>query len=260
MQFYNISCNLTRTIICSVSCWNVVRFWNMVKEHIWFLPSYSPYAMFCKYSKAHNHGIFLGFIESSQCQMAGKHIALCQILWLLGATRTIGRTPNLCIGFPNIFWCKETNPSWQWGICHPSLKPWQGARITLDGRISPKDTFPRISMRYKLSTLQCQVAILMGWIGSNNSSPRSYKSHTHSGSTKISHFMTNTMATFTTRSQKSWWWRWVLGRSGCRGCPKGKQVSSQNQLHRTLKIPYQDSEILEYISQCRPCSTESQTC
>jgi hypothetical protein len=41
---------------------------------------HSPLAMFKKYSRQHNHGVYLGFIKPSECRMAGEHIAILRLL------------------------------------------------------------------------------------------------------------------------------------------------------------------------------------
>jgi len=41
---------------------------------------HSPSAMFKKYSRAHNKGVYIGFIKPSECRMAGEHIALLRLL------------------------------------------------------------------------------------------------------------------------------------------------------------------------------------
>jgi hypothetical protein len=48
---------------------------------------HGPHAIFQKYSKNTNRGIVVGFIKSSECQMAGEHIALCRLLHLKSALR-----------------------------------------------------------------------------------------------------------------------------------------------------------------------------
>jgi len=48
---------------------------------------HSPSAMFKKYSRAHNKGVYIGFIKPSECRMAGEHIALLRLLWLRNALR-----------------------------------------------------------------------------------------------------------------------------------------------------------------------------
>ena len=49
---------------------------------------HSPKAIFEKYSRQHNKGIFLGFIKPSECRMAGEHIALLRLLRLKDALRS----------------------------------------------------------------------------------------------------------------------------------------------------------------------------
>ena len=74
---HNLQCNLLRTLSKFVK-----RLRNI------FGPCcHLPHAMFCKYSKAHNCSISVGFIKLSECRMAGKQNALCRILWLQGALR-----------------------------------------------------------------------------------------------------------------------------------------------------------------------------
>jgi hypothetical protein len=46
---------------------------------------HSPSAMFKKYSRAHNKGVYIGLIKPSECRMAGEHIALLRLLWLRDA-------------------------------------------------------------------------------------------------------------------------------------------------------------------------------
>ena len=48
---------------------------------------HSPSAMFKKYSRAHNKGVYIGFIKPSECRMAGEHIALLRLLRLRNALR-----------------------------------------------------------------------------------------------------------------------------------------------------------------------------
>jgi hypothetical protein len=48
---------------------------------------HSPSAMFKKYSHAHNKGVYIGFINPSECRMAGEHIALLRLLRLRNALR-----------------------------------------------------------------------------------------------------------------------------------------------------------------------------
>jgi hypothetical protein len=43
---------------------------------------HKPSAMFKHYSKIHINGVCVGFIKPSECQMAGEHIALLQLLRL----------------------------------------------------------------------------------------------------------------------------------------------------------------------------------
>ena len=43
--------------------------------------------MFKKYSRAHNKGVYIGFIKPSECRMAGEHIALLRLLRLKNALR-----------------------------------------------------------------------------------------------------------------------------------------------------------------------------
>ena len=43
--------------------------------------------MFKKYSRAHNNGVYIGFIKPSECRMAGEHIALLRLLRLKNALR-----------------------------------------------------------------------------------------------------------------------------------------------------------------------------
>ena len=41
---------------------------------------HAPLAMFKKYTRVHNNGVHFGFIKPSECQMAGKHIAILRLL------------------------------------------------------------------------------------------------------------------------------------------------------------------------------------
>jgi hypothetical protein len=45
-------------------------------HNIWWSTMHKQSAMFKHYSNIHNSGICIGFIKPSECQMAGKHIAL----------------------------------------------------------------------------------------------------------------------------------------------------------------------------------------
>ncbi len=73
-------------------CWKVHEF-QVISEfakkccNIWGSVRHKPLAMFKKYSKQHNNGIPLGFIKSSECRMAGEHIALLRLLRLRNALK-----------------------------------------------------------------------------------------------------------------------------------------------------------------------------
>ena len=73
-------------------CWKVHEF-QVISEfakkcrNIWGSVRHKPSAMFKKYSKQHNNGIPLGFIKSSECRMAGEHIALLRLLRLRNALK-----------------------------------------------------------------------------------------------------------------------------------------------------------------------------
>ena len=73
-------------------CWKVHEF-QVISEfakkcrNIWGSVRHKPLAMFKKYSKQHNNGIPLGFIKSSECRMAGEHIALLRLLRLRNAIK-----------------------------------------------------------------------------------------------------------------------------------------------------------------------------
>jgi hypothetical protein len=56
-------------------------------RNIWGSVRHKPSAMFKKYSRQHNNGIPLGFIKSSECRMAGEHIALLRLLCLQNALK-----------------------------------------------------------------------------------------------------------------------------------------------------------------------------
>jgi hypothetical protein len=46
------------------------------------------HAMFRKYTRKHNKGIFVGFIKPSECQMGGELISLLRLLRLKDALRS----------------------------------------------------------------------------------------------------------------------------------------------------------------------------
>ena len=48
---------------------------------------HAPHAMIQKYSRLANRGISVGFIKSSECRIAGEHIALNPLLCLKSALR-----------------------------------------------------------------------------------------------------------------------------------------------------------------------------
>lgn len=56
-------------------------------RNIWGSVRHKPAAMFKKYSRQHNNGVPLGFIKSSECRMAGEHIALLRLLQLRPALK-----------------------------------------------------------------------------------------------------------------------------------------------------------------------------
>jgi hypothetical protein len=87
------------TIICNASCSKCCQNLEKWLRNIFGPCHHPPHAMFCKYSNAHNHGISVGFIKSSECQMTGEHIALCRLLQLQGvlcATFNLAEFIALC--------------------------------------------------------------------------------------------------------------------------------------------------------------------
>ena len=126
--------------------------------------------------------------------------------WASGWIRTIRQNPNLRTGSPNIFWCRETNPSW--GCMSPKLKALAESSHHIGWQ---RFTKGYISMHfYEIQTVHLAMS----------SSYLNGLDWTKQFITKIlqithpqwiyqkSCFTTNVMATSTTRSQKSWWWRW----------------------------------------------------
>ncbi len=65
------------------------RLSNFAKKvrNIFGFVRHSPSAMFKKHSRAHNKGVYIGFIKPSECHMAGEHIALLRLLRLRNALR-----------------------------------------------------------------------------------------------------------------------------------------------------------------------------
>jgi len=61
--------------------WNLSDFGKRLRN-IFGSCHHGPHAIFRKYSKNANKGIVVGFIKSSECRMAGEHIALCRLLRL----------------------------------------------------------------------------------------------------------------------------------------------------------------------------------
>lgn len=51
-------------------------------RNIWGSTTHKTSAMFKKYSKVHNNGVYIGFIKPSDCRMAGELIALLRLLRL----------------------------------------------------------------------------------------------------------------------------------------------------------------------------------
>ena len=49
---------------------------------------HSVHAMFRKYTRKHNKGIFVGFINSSECRMEGELISLLRLLRLVDALKS----------------------------------------------------------------------------------------------------------------------------------------------------------------------------
>jgi hypothetical protein len=77
---------------------------------------HSPLAMFKKYSRQHNHGVHLGFINPSECRMAGEHIAILRLLQLknaLLATINSKEFKDLCV-FDSVCQVLMNPDFWKW--------------------------------------------------------------------------------------------------------------------------------------------------
>ncbi len=88
---------------------------------------HSPLAMFKKYSRQHNHGVYLGFIKPCECWMAGEHIAILRLLRLkntLLSTISSKEFIDRCV-FHSV--CQVLmNPNfWKWAfvMCHALYAP-----------------------------------------------------------------------------------------------------------------------------------------
>ena len=64
---------------------------------------HGPHALFKKYSKEHNGGIYLGFIKVSECRMAGELIALLRMLRLKDALRATIRSAEYLQNHARLF-------------------------------------------------------------------------------------------------------------------------------------------------------------
>ena len=63
-------------------------------HNIWGSTRHLPAAMFKAHSKRHNNGVNIGFIKSSECRMAGEHIALLRLLSLKDALQSTITSPE----------------------------------------------------------------------------------------------------------------------------------------------------------------------
>jgi len=94
---------------------------------------HSPSAMFKKYSRQHNHGVHLGFVKPSECWMAGKHIAILQLLRLKNAlTATILSKEFIDLRVFNSVCQVLMSPDfWKWAfvMCRALYAPMQVLRL-----------------------------------------------------------------------------------------------------------------------------------
>ncbi len=98
-------------------------------HNIFGLVRHSPLAMFKKYSRQHNHGVYLGFIKPSKCWMAGEHIAILRLLRLKNALKsTIASKEfiDLCV-FHSVCTVLMNPEFWMWALvmCHALYAPMQ---------------------------------------------------------------------------------------------------------------------------------------
>ncbi len=88
---------------------------------------HNPLAMFKKYSRQHNHGVYLGFIKPSQCQMAGEHIAILRLLRLKNALKsTIASKETIDLHvFHSVCTVLMNSEFWKWAfvMCHALYAP-----------------------------------------------------------------------------------------------------------------------------------------
>jgi hypothetical protein len=93
------------------------RVWNIFGS-----VRHSPWAMFKKYSRQHNHGVYLGFTKPSECRMAGEHIAILRLLRLKNALLSIISSKeliDLCV-FHSVCQVLMNPDFWKWAfvMCH----------------------------------------------------------------------------------------------------------------------------------------------
>lgn len=77
-----------RKCLLQVNEFQVLSLFAKKCRNIWGSVRHKPSAMFKKYSREHNKGIPLGFIQPSECRMAGEHIALLRLLRLRNALKS----------------------------------------------------------------------------------------------------------------------------------------------------------------------------
>ncbi len=84
-------------------------------------------AMFKKYSRQHNHGVYLGFIKPSEYWMAGEHIAILRLLQLKNALlSTISSKEFIDLRVLHSVCQVLMNPNfWKWAfvMCHALYAP-----------------------------------------------------------------------------------------------------------------------------------------
>jgi hypothetical protein len=90
---------------------------------------HSPLAMFKKYSHQHNHGVYLGFIKTSECRMAGEHIVILRLLQLKNAllsTISSKEFIDLCV-FHSVCQLLMNPNFWKWAfvMCRALYAPMQ---------------------------------------------------------------------------------------------------------------------------------------
>ncbi len=68
--------------LCYVPSFKALSLFAKMCQNIFDSTHHAPHAMFKKYPKVHNQGIYIGFIKRSEYQMGGEQISLLQLFCL----------------------------------------------------------------------------------------------------------------------------------------------------------------------------------